>query len=193
LSEFYAARLTLYFLSSLYIYANVRTLIFELLFAYIDRDDFMTALLLILHLISAVIWVGGMFFAYVCLRPVAATLLEPNVRLPLWCSVFKRFFPWVWLSVLVIILSGHGMISMFGGMGGVGKHVHIMMGLGYLMIGLYLHVYFALFGKLKLFVVAESWAEAGTTLNKIRIIIGVNLLLGLFVIAMASGGRYLFV
>jgi len=153
----------------------------------------MTALFLILHLLSAVIWVGGMFFAYVCLRPVAATLLEPNVRLPLWCGVFKRFFPWVWLSVLVIVLSGHGMIAIFGGMAGVGKHVHIMMVLGYLMIGLYLHVYFALFSKLKRFVTAQSWVEAGATLNKIRVIIGVNLMLGLFVIAMASGGRYLFV
>jgi len=153
----------------------------------------MAALLLILHLLSAVIWVGGMFFAYMCLRPVAATLLEPNMRLPLWCGVFKRFFPWVWLSVIALVLSGHGMIAMFGGMAGVGKHVHIMMGLGYLMIGLYLHVYFALFGKLKRFVEAQSWSEAGAALNKMRMIIGINLMLGLFVIAVGSGGRYLFV
>lgn len=153
----------------------------------------MAALLLILHLLSAVIWVGGMFFAYVCLRPVAATLLEPNVRLALWCGVFKRFFPWAWLSVLAIVLSGHGMIAISGGMAGVGKHVHIMLGLGYLMVALYLHVYFALFGKLKRFVTAQSWAEAGATLNKMRIIIAVNLMLGLLVIAVGSGGRYLFV
>ena len=153
----------------------------------------MTALLLIVHLLSAVIWVGGMFFAYVCLRPVAAVLLEPNVRLPLWSAVFKRFFPWVWVSVLFLVLSGHAMIANFGGMAGVGKHVHIMLGLGYLMIGLYCHVYFALFGKLKRFVSAQSWAEAGATLNKMRLIIGINLVLGLAVIAVASGGRYFFV
>ncbi|MFT7372098.1 MAG: putative membrane protein [Oleiphilaceae bacterium] len=152
----------------------------------------MTALFLILHLLSAVVWVGGMFFAYVCLRPVAATLLEPNLRLPLWCGVFKRFFPWVWLSVAAIVISGHGMIALSGGMAGVGKHVHIMMVLGYLMIGLYLHVYFALFGKLQRFVAAQLWAEAGATLNKIRIIIGINLMLGLVVVAVGSGGRYLF-
>jgi uncharacterized membrane protein len=147
---------------------------------------------LVLHLLSVVIWVGGMFFAYVCLRPAAAALLEPNVRLPLWGAVFKRFFPWVWLSVALIVLSGHGMIASFGGMAGVGKHVHIMLGLGYLMIALYLHVYFALFGKLKRFVAAQSWAEAGVTLNKMRLIIGINLMLGLIVVAVASGGRYLF-
>lgn len=153
----------------------------------------MLGILVVLHLFSAVIWVGGMFFAYVCLRPVAATLLEPNVRLPLWCNVFKRFFPWVWLSVLALVLSGHSMIAIFGGMAAIGKHIHIMLGLGYLMIGLYLHVYFALFGKLKRFVAAESWAEAGAVLNKIRMIIGINLMLGLIVVAAASGGRYLFV
>jgi uncharacterized membrane protein len=130
----------------------------------------MTALFLILHLLSAVVWVGGMFFAYVCLR----------------------FFPWVWLSVAAIVISGHGMIALSGGMAGVGKHVHIMMVLGYLMIGLYLHVYFALFGKLQRFVAAQLWAEAGATLNKIRIIIGINLMLGLVVVAVGSGGRYLF-
>jgi len=152
----------------------------------------MIVLLLMLHLLSVVVWVGGMFFAYMCLRPVAAILLEPNIRLSLWCGVFKRFFPWVWLSIAIIVLSGHGMIAMFGGMGGVGKHVHIMLGLGYIMIGLYLHVYFALFGKLERFVEVKSWPDAGVILNKIRLIIGINLLLGLLTVAMASGGQYLF-
>jgi len=153
----------------------------------------MSGLLLTIHLLSAVIWVGGMFFAYICLRPVAGALLEPNLRLPLWCGVFQRFFPWVWLSVIVIVMSGHGMIAVYGGMANVGKHVHVMLGLGYLMIGLYLHVYFALFGKLKQLVQAQSWPEAGVILNKIRVIIGVNLVLGLITISMASGGRYLFI
>ena len=152
----------------------------------------MTPLFIALHILSAVIWVGGMFFAYLCLRPVAASLLEPSERLPLWCGVFSRFFPWVWVSVVVIVISGHGMTSALGGMASVGKHVHIMMGLGYLMVALYLHVYFALFGKLKRFVAAKLWAEAGQTLNKMRMIIGVNLVLGCVVIVVASGGRYLF-
>ena len=48
----------------------------------------LSSLLLTLHLLAAVIWVGGMFFAYACLRPVAASLFEPPQRLTLWRSVF---------------------------------------------------------------------------------------------------------
>ena len=45
------------------------------------------AIAIALHLLAAVIWVGGMFFAYMALRPAAASLLEPPLRLPLWSQV----------------------------------------------------------------------------------------------------------
>ena len=50
-----------------------------------------------LHLLAAVIWVGGMFFAYMALRPATGSL-EPSIRLTLWSQTLKRFFPWVWIS-----------------------------------------------------------------------------------------------
>ncbi|THF59198.1 MAG: hypothetical protein E8F57_04765, partial [Methylophaga nitratireducenticrescens] len=95
-----------------------------------------------LHLLASVIWVGGLFFAFMFLRPVAATLLEPEQRFPLWANVFKRFFPWVWASVVTILITGFGMLFMMGGMGAVGVHVHIMLLLGIFMILLFLHVFF---------------------------------------------------
>ena len=51
----------------------------------------MQRVLLMLHLSSAIVWVGGMFFAYVCLRPAAIELLEPPARLRLWRGVFSRW------------------------------------------------------------------------------------------------------
>ena len=54
---------------------------------------------LFLHLAGVVVWVGGMFFAYVCLRPVAAETLDPPLRLTLWVKVFERFFRFVWAAV----------------------------------------------------------------------------------------------
>ena len=45
------------------------------------------ALLIAVHTLSAVVWVGGMFFAWMCLRPVAAQQLEPPARLRLWAAV----------------------------------------------------------------------------------------------------------
>src|SRR5680860_621195 len=61
---------------------------------------------------AAVVWVGGMFFAYVVLRP-AAGALAPETRLELWHRVFGRFFPWVWLSIVVLLASGYGMIFFY--------------------------------------------------------------------------------
>ncbi|HEX4938933.1 MAG TPA: hypothetical protein VFX11_09675, partial [Candidatus Kapabacteria bacterium] len=92
------------------------------------------SVMIALHLLSAVIWVGGMFFAYMALRPVAASLLEPPVRLTLWAQVFTRFFPWVWASVLLLLGTGLWMtFGIFGGMKYVGIHVHIMLLLGLIM------------------------------------------------------------
>lgn len=49
-------------------------------------------LALVLHSLAAAVWVGGMFFAYMALRP-AAGALEPPQRLTLWRGTFDRFFP----------------------------------------------------------------------------------------------------
>jgi len=143
-----------------------------------------------LHVLSAVLWVGGMFFAHQVLRPVAAAQLEPPARLTLWVGVFTRFFPWVWLFVLLLPVTGYWMIfRLFGGMSGVGMYVHIMQALGWLMILIYMHLFFAPFRRLKEAVVTAQWPEAGKQLSRIRHIVGVNLALGLIVIAVASGGR----
>ena len=145
-----------------------------------------------LHLLSAVLWVGGMFFAHQVLRPVAVQQFEPPQRLRLWSQVFTRFFPWVWLSVVVLLVTGYWMVfKLFGGMANVGLHVHIMQGLGWVMVLLYMHLYFAPFRRLKEAVVTEQWPQAGKQLNQIRVIVGINLSLGLVVIAVAAGGRYI--
>ena len=150
------------------------------------------SVLSILHILSAVIWVGGMFFAYVCLRPVAADLLQPEQRLSLWCEVFKRFFLWVWVVVLLLIISGHSMIAVLGGMAVVGAHVHIMLGVGYVMIAAFMHVFFAPYKRLKQATAAGNWQEAGHQLNQIRRIVLFNLILGIATVSIAAGGRYVF-
>lgn len=145
-----------------------------------------------LHLLAAVIWVGGMFFAYMALRPVAATLLEPPLRLPLWSKTFARFFPWVWAAVVVLPASGYWMVfEVFGGMGEVAMHVHIMQGLAWLMIALFLHLVFAPYRRLNQALAIADLKEAGRRLGQIRRIIGINLVLGLIVITVAAAGRYL--
>ena len=134
---------------------------------------------LLLHVLAAVIWVGGMFFAYMSLRPVAASQLEPPLRLTLWVGVFRKFFPWVFAAIGTLLATGYWMVlAFYGGFDAVGLHVHLM-------------IFFAPFKRLKIAVAAEDWAVAGNKLAQIRILIGINLALGLVVVAIASGGRFL--
>jgi len=145
---------------------------------------------LVLHLLSAVVWVGGMFFAYMFLRPVAAAQLEPPARLQLWVGVLKKFFPFVWLSLLFLPLTGYLMIfDIWKSMGAAPLYVHIMNGLGIVMILIYLHVYFAPFKRLKEAVIKQDWPEGGRNLNIIRKMVGINTIIGLITIIVVSAGR----
>lgn len=145
-----------------------------------------------LHLLAVIVWVGGMFFAYMALRPVAATLLEPRERFALWSQTFARFFPWVWVAVVLLPATGYWMVLyVFGGFGSLALYIHLMQGLGIAMILIFLHVFFAPYRRLKNAVAAGDFAAAGKSLALIRKLIGLNLLLGLALTVIASSGRYL--
>ena len=142
----------------------------------------------LLHLIAALIWVGGMFFAYVVLRPAAVEALEPQQRLRLWDAVFRRFFSWVWGAVAVLLVSGLYLIYLYGGIAHVGRHVHIMLFLGLVMMVIYGYVFFACYVSFSLHVARQNWKEAGEILAKIRKLIAVNLSLGLLTVCVAMIG-----
>jgi uncharacterized membrane protein len=145
-----------------------------------------------LHLIAAVIWVGGMFFAYMALRPVAGQLLEPPLRLPLWSKTFARFFAWVWASVIILPLTGYWLImEIWGGFEGTDITIKLMHALGWIMILIYLFVFFVPYQRLKRSVANQDFKTAGNALALIRKIVALNLTLGLIVIVIAGGGRYL--
>lgn len=148
--------------------------------------------MIMLHLLGIVIWVGGMFFAHQILRPVAADLLEPPLRLPLWVGVFKRFFPWVWVSVALVLVSGLLMMKVMGGMGnGLPLYVHAMLGTGTVMMGIFAYVFFVPYASLKRAVVNQDWKAGGAALANIRQLVGINLLLGLVTIVLATAGAML--
>jgi uncharacterized membrane protein len=142
----------------------------------------------LIHFLSVLIWVGGMFFAYMVLRPAAVDVLQPPERLRLWVNVFRRFFNWVWGAIGAILLTGFYMIYLFGGMGHVQLYVHIMLLLGLVMTAVYCYVYFACYVPLTLHVSKESWKEAGEILGKIRKLVGLNLSLGLVTVSIAIIG-----
>jgi uncharacterized membrane protein len=158
------------------------------------KGEFMMGIAVLLHVLSVVVWVGGMFFAYMALRPVAAGQLEPPQRLRLWVGVFARFFPWVWAAVALILATGLWMVfAVFGGIGPSGLYIDLMLGSGIVMALIFFHVFFAPFRRLKRAVAAEDWSAGGKALGQIRMLIGTNLVLGLITVAIASGGRFLLV
>jgi uncharacterized membrane protein len=147
-------------------------------------------LALALHILGAVVWVGGMFAAYLCLRP-AAGALEPPQRLRLWRGFFRKFFPWVWVSIVLLLASGYWMlVTYFGGFADTPPYVNLMQGLGWVMIGLYAWLFHGPWIKFKRAVDAEEWAAAGAQLERIRAIIMINLPLGLIVVIVGGTGRY---
>ena len=145
---------------------------------------------LILHTLSAVVWVGGMFFAHQVLRP-AAVMLEPGPRLILWSRVLGRFCAWVFAAIVLLLLTGYAMVfSLYAGFAGIGLHVQLMQGIGILMVLLFLHLYFAPWRRFRAAVARQDWAEGGRQLGQIRTIVTINLVLGVIVVAIGSSGRY---
>ena len=141
---------------------------------------------LFLHVMADVIWVGGMFLAYMAVRPAAAEVLEPPQRLRLWTGIFSRFFPWVWASVALLLATG---FFMMGQMGAVPPYVIAMTAIGIVMSMIFAHLFFAPFARLKRAVGAEDWKAGAAALNQIRLMVATNLTLGILNIAVAIVGR----
>ncbi|MBU2580833.1 MAG: CopD family protein [Alphaproteobacteria bacterium] len=142
-----------------------------------------------IHALAAVVWVGGMFFAYTVLRPSLGKF-EPPQRLTLWNDVFERFFVWVWMAVIALPLTGYYLtFEYLGGFGSAGMHVHIMHLTGLVMIALFVFLYFIAYRNYRGAVAAKDWPLAAKNLNTIRQIVGSNTVLGLLTVIVGASGR----
>lgn len=145
---------------------------------------------LLFHILAAVVWVGGMFFAHVMLRPAAASL-DPAVRLPLFRRVLGNFFPWVWACIIALLASAYGvMLPALGGFAHAPTYVQVMQGLGLIMMLAFFHLFFAPWRRFRTAVDAGDYQTAAPQLNQIRHIVLFNLVLGLVVVVIGGTGRY---
>ncbi len=147
------------------------------------------AVAIALHVLAATVWVGGMFFAHMALRPAAGGL-EAAARLALGRGVFDRFFPWVWGAVAALLVTGYWMIFEFGGFAAVGVHVHVMQAVAWAMMLTYAFIYFVPYRRLGAALDRGEAPAAAPELARIRRLMTINLTLGLIVVAVAAGGRY---
>ena len=140
-----------------------------------------------LHVLSALIWVGGIFFAWMVLRPAAMKALEGPARLKLWVEVFQGFFRWVWIAVVLLPISGVGMIHLqYSGFEAAPRYVQVMMGLYVVMTALFIRIQALLLPELRTAVAAQDWPTGAATLGKIRKLVGINLIVGLVLVAIAA-------
>ncbi|MEY2617069.1 MAG: hypothetical protein RL522_71 [Pseudomonadota bacterium] len=141
-----------------------------------------------LHVLSLIVWIGGMVFAHFFLRPAVATL-EPPLRLRLMHDVLGRFFKAVLVASLLTLVSGVWML------GRVAKQVvqsggnfqmplawTVMAVLGVLMVTIFMHIRFALYKRLGRAVEASDAAAGGAAMAQIRRWVTINLGLGVFIV-----------
>src|SRR3954469_24410295 len=140
------------------------------------------AVLKALHLLSAVLWVGGMFFAYVILRP-SLTAIDAPQRMLLQTQVHQKFFLVVWHAMPIILVSGFLMLWYLGGMSNVRWPIHAMLALGLVMAGVFLAIIFGPWRKFRRTIDRTRMAASLTTM---RNLIGVNLILGLLTVIIAG-------
>lgn len=145
-------------------------------------------LLLLVHLLGAITWLGGMFFAYFCLRPAAAQVLKPPERLPLWTETFARFLPYMAVAVALIIVTGLGMLLPVG-FAAAPPGWNVMLVLGLIMAAVFAYVTIRLFPELRARCSASDWAAASQVLNRIRQLVALNLILGTVIVVAAVSAR----
>lgn len=99
-----------------------------------------------LHLLFATLWVGGMIFNLVFLRPAIEHVTDKEAFLQ---RLYSRFFAAVWLSIIVLFLTGmylwHGYRKDFS----ENTLFHFKLFLFSLMVLNFVYIYFFLFKKRK--------------------------------------------
>ncbi|ART55218.1 hypothetical protein CBP36_09200 [Acidovorax carolinensis] len=149
------------------------------------------ASLKLIHLLSLIVWIGGMVFAHFFLRP-AAQALEPAARVRLMHDVLQRFLAAVLVAVVLVLVSGLWMIgqsareaAQSGGRFAMPLGWTVMATLGLVMVAIFGHIRFALFKRLQRAVTASDWPAGGKALASIRTWVGINLVLGVLTVAVA--------
>lgn len=141
----------------------------------------MHGFLVFAHLAGVVVWVGGMFFAAICLHP-SLPALGAKERVQLLSGTLQRFFGWVALSIVLIWLSGFGMVAA-AGVTDMPLGWHLMIGLGAVMTIVFVYIVVVLFRPAQRAITRNDLAPVPGFLGRIRRLVLFNLILGTAAIA----------
>ena len=143
----------------------------------------MNKLLLFIHLIGAIVWMGGMTLVLLALRPAALRVLQPPLRQQLLLQVLRGFFPLVWLSIALLLGSGAWALASVG-MAAAAPGWHAMLGIGLVMTAVFAHIYFAPYRRACRAAREARWPEVGAALQRIHRLVQLNFVLGWLAIAL---------
>jgi uncharacterized membrane protein len=131
-----------------------------------------------LHVLGAVVWVGGMFFAMLIMRPALADL-DAARRVDVYRGAFHRFFRMLWIVMPGMLLTGYGLVfKRFGGFADAPWNVQLMHLLALAMAAVFVAVWFGAYQRFR--------GGQGRAIDSIRPMIIINLILGLITIAIAA-------
>jgi uncharacterized membrane protein len=142
----------------------------------------MASLIHFLHVAAAIVWLGGMTLMLLAVRPSAITQLQPPQRIPFLAAVLARFFVAVWASIGVLLATGLGILLQIG-VKNAPLGMHLMLGIGLVMMAIFGHLYFAPFKRLKRAVAAQDWPAGGAQLAQIHTLVVTNFVLGWVAVA----------
>jgi len=146
--------------------------------------------LFVLHLLGAIVWVGGMAFAILVLRPSLSVLAPPD-RLALHAQVFRRFFTIIWHVMPIVLVSGWALLfGWYGGFRDAGVHVHVMNLTGVIMAVVFAVIWFGPYQAFRRAMEAGGGTAAASAANRVRVLVTANLALGLFTSAIGGFGRW---
>ena len=147
-----------------------------------------------IHLLSIIVWIGGMVFVQFFLRPAVASLEAPQ-RVRLMHEVLGRFFNAVLWAAGLTLASGLWMIGRVakaavqsGGNFSMPLEWTVMAALGIVMSGIFGHIRFALYKRLSRAVTAAAWPAGGAALASIRTWVMVNLVIGVVIVVITLLG-----
>lgn len=142
------------------------------------------------HVLFAVLWVGGMAFALIAVRPSLAAVERPAERLALMAGIHRRFFLVVWHAMPITLVTGYVLLfGHFGGFRGSAWHIHLMHLTALLMSGIYLAIFFGPWKRMRAALAAGDTAGATAANEAIGKLVTANLALGLVTVFVAAWGR----
>lgn len=144
-----------------------------------------------IHGLAATGWIGGIFFAFMALRPAADKTLEPPQKLRLWHATYSQFFPWVWLFIGTLLITGYADLFLrFGGLTSGMTYLALMHIIGLVMVAFFIYLYFGLYHTLGKALAANDVPSAASAMKKIRPVMATNLTLGIIITAVGISGSY---